>query len=92
MMLSLAARDVPSLQKKEYGMVEVPQPPATACWQKSSVSASGGCAEVARSQEHVWVRDSKNLRGPALGFTRGGWAAFLVGLRCDEFGHSERSG
>ncbi|MGH3888158.1 MAG: DUF397 domain-containing protein [Pseudonocardiaceae bacterium] len=87
---SLAARDVPSPQQKEYGMVEVPPPHATASWQKSSASSPDtiDCAEVARSQEHVWVRDSKNPLGPALGFTREGWAAFVVGVQRDEFDRS----
>ena len=41
-------------------MVEVPTPPTTASWQKSSASggANDGCVQVARSQEYVWVRDS----------------------------------
>ncbi len=88
---SLAARDVPSLQEKEYGMVNVPQPPAIASWQKSSMSGDPGaeCVQVVlRSREHVWVRDSKNPVGPALGFTREGWAAFLVGVQRDEFDRS----
>lgn len=85
---SLAARDVPSPQKKEYGMVEVPPPPATASWQKSSATKEQECLEVIRSQGHVWVRDSKNQLGPALGLTREGWAAFLVGVQRDEFDRS----
>ena len=85
MTLSLAARDVPSLQEKEYGMVEVSQPPATASWQKSSATKEQECLEITRTREHVWVRDSKNPRGSALGFTREGWAAFLGGVQRDEF-------
>ncbi|MGH3771800.1 MAG: DUF397 domain-containing protein [Pseudonocardiaceae bacterium] len=46
------------------------------------------CAEVTRTHEYVWVRDSKNPLGPALGFTSEGWAAFLVGVRHDEFDRS----
>ncbi len=84
---SLAARDVPSPQKKEYGMVEMP-PPATASWQKSSATKDGACVQITRAHEHVWVRDSKNRLGPALGFTREGWAAFVVGVQRDEFDRS----
>jgi hypothetical protein len=71
-------------------MVEVPPPPATASWQKSSASDPDDvdCAEVTRTHEHVWVRDSKNPLGPALGLTREGWAAFLVGVQRDEFDRS----
>ena len=87
---SLAAREVPSPQEKEYGMVEVPPPPTTASWQKSSTSADGDydCVQVIRSQGHVWVRDSKNPRGPVLRFTRDAWAAFLVGVQRNEFDRS----
>lgn len=85
---SLAARDVPSLQEKEDGMIDVPQPPVMVSWRKSRMSGSGNCAEVACTQEHVWVRDSKNPLGPALGFTREGWTAFLVGVHGDEFDRS----
>ncbi len=71
-------------------MVEVPPPPAAASWQKSGASADGdvGCVQVARSHEHVWVRDSKNPLGPVLGFTCGGWAAFVAQVQHDEFDSS----
>ena len=46
-------------------------------WHKSSYSsASGQCVEVA-----VVVRDSKNLAGPELVFTRQAWAAFVEGVK-----------
>lgn len=70
-------------------MVEVPQPPVTAYWQKSSLSGGSGCAEVTSSHEHVWIRDSKNPLGPAVGFTREGWVAFLVGIQRDEFDRAD---
>jgi len=85
---SLAARDVPSPQKKEYGMVEVPPPPITASWQKSSATKAGACVQITRTHEHVWVRDSKNPLGPVLGFTGEGWAVFVVGVQRDEFDRS----
>ena len=84
---SLAARDVPSPQEKEHGMVEVPPPPATVSWQKSSASGDPEeeCVEVTSTQGQVWVRDSKNPLGPALGLPREGWSAFLVGVQREEF-------
>lgn len=82
---SLATRDVPSPQEKEHGMVEVPPPPATVSWQMSSASGVGECVQATRSHGYVWVRDSKNPLGPALGFTREGWAVFIAGVQCDEF-------
>ena len=85
-MSSLTARNVSYPQKKEYGIVEMLPPPTTASWQKSSTSMGAQeCVQVIRSQGHVWVRDSKNPLGPVLGFTREEWAAFLVGVRRDEF-------
>lgn len=68
-------------------MVEVPPPPITASWQKSSAT-NIECLETTSTQGHVWVRDSKNPFGPALGFTRGGWSAFLTGVQRDEFTRS----
>lgn len=69
-------------------MGEVPLPRGRVCWRKSSISEEGACLEVASSEKQVWVRDSKNPSGPELGFTRKGWAAFLIGVRCDEFDSS----
>jgi hypothetical protein len=85
---SLVARDVSSPQEKEHGMVEVSPPPATASWQMSSASGDNECVQVTSTQEHVWIRDLKNPLGPALGFTREGWAVFIVGVQCDEFTRS----
>ena len=66
-------------------MGEVPPPPGTVFWRKSSVSADGDCLEFTRTRDQVWVRDSKNPAGPALGFTRMVWATFLLGVRSGEF-------
>lgn len=66
-------------------MVVVPPPPTAATWHKSSASGAQGCVEVARSTEHVWVRDSKDPSSPILGFTRLEWAAFLTGVTRGEF-------
>ena len=88
MTLSLAVRDVPSPQKKEYGMVEMPPPPAPASWQKSSATEEQNCVQITRTHEHVWVRDSKNPLGLMLGFPSEGWAAFVIGVQRDEFDHS----
>jgi hypothetical protein len=51
-------------------------------WHKSSYSsASGQCVEVASVAGAVVVRDSKNLAGPELVFTRQAWAAFVEGVK-----------
>ncbi len=65
-------------------MVDMPHP-ATVSWQKSSASGGGACVEVARTHEHVWVRDSKNPLGPGLGLTREEWTVFIVGVQRGEF-------
>lgn len=59
-------------------------------WRKSSFSnGSGGnnCVEVALSATgaQVFVRSSRDRRGPMVGFTKDEWRAFLAGVRSDEF-------
>jgi len=57
------------------------------CWIKSSYSmTNGNCVEVARlSGDVTMVRDSKDVKGPVLGFTQGEWDAFVGGVRNGEF-------
>ena len=52
-------------------------------WRKSSRSyANGGCVEVTcLPSERIGVRDSKDPRGPVLGFTSAAWSSFLGELR-----------
>lgn len=52
-------------------------------WFKSSYSSNEGpeCVEVAASPGTVHVRDSKNNRGPRLGFDPQGWVAFVSYVR-----------
>jgi hypothetical protein len=55
-------------------------------WRKSTKSGSNGqCVEVARVDEAIWVRDSKDPNGPVLKFTEAGWDAFLDGASKGEF-------
>jgi hypothetical protein len=59
-------------------------------WQKSSGSGptGGNCVEVAAlAGGDVAVRNSRDLDGPALIFTRDEWEAFSDGLAAGEFGH-----
>jgi hypothetical protein len=62
---------------------------AGASWRKSSFSGgpSQNCVEVAELEGgRTAVRDSKDPSGPALVFTPAEWAAFVQGVRADEFG------
>jgi hypothetical protein len=49
-------------------------------WHKSSRSTSqSNCVEVAGLEHgNVAVRDSKDVCGPELGFSRGHWSAFVA--------------
>lgn len=49
-------------------------------WIKSSYSTNDGpeCVEVAAAPGAVCVRDSKNVRGPQLGFAPDAWADFVT--------------
>jgi len=56
-------------------------------WRKSTRSGgNGACVEVRQVDRVVQVRDSKDRSGPVLSFTPTEWAAFLDGVREDEFG------
>ena len=66
-------------------MTRTSKPPSGASWRKSSFSGNNGCVETTESPEVVWVRDSKDLGGPVLAFTRHEWTAFLAGVRAGEF-------
>lgn len=54
-------------------------------WRKSTFSESGNCVEVAFVAQAVLVRQSRDPSGPTLTFSKAEWAAFLVGVRNDEF-------
>ncbi|MGH3789411.1 MAG: DUF397 domain-containing protein [Pseudonocardiaceae bacterium] len=61
-----------------------------ATWRKNSRSNGGygdqtNCVEVAELPGRVTMRDSKDLAGPVLAFTRAGWLAFLSSVRIGTF-------
>jgi hypothetical protein len=54
-------------------------PDAHLSWRKASFStADGQCVEVARAQDLIAIRDSKNPDGPMLRFTMDQWKKFLA--------------
>jgi hypothetical protein len=59
----------------------------TQSWRVSSYSGpNGNCVEVALlPNRRVAVRDSKRREGSVLTFSKGGWRAFLAGVRDGEF-------
>lgn len=59
-------------------------------WFKSSRSRdTQACVEVAfLGTDHIGVRDSKNLTGPALVFTPSEWDAFTGSVKNGEFDRS----
>ncbi len=56
-------------------------------WFKSSFSGagSGGCVQVRFVNNEARVRDSKDVHGPVLVFTRYEWEAFELGVFHGEF-------
>jgi hypothetical protein len=54
-------------------------------WKKSTASGSAGCVEVARANEMLLVRDSKDPSGSILTFSGAEWKEFLVGACSGEF-------
>jgi hypothetical protein len=60
-------------------------------WRKSSYSSGGGCVEVNPQAEVILVRDSKDPGGPVLTFDRAAFAAFIDGVRDDEFNRPDES-
>ncbi len=51
-------------------------------WRKSNYSGNtGNCVEVAITESVVGVRDSKDLNGSVLVFTRDEWRSFLRGVK-----------
>ncbi|HEY3681987.1 MAG TPA: DUF397 domain-containing protein [Streptosporangiaceae bacterium] len=52
-------------------------------WRKSTKSAQSDCVEVAKLDDAVYVRDSKDRRGPVLAFTAHQWHALLSDINSD---------
>jgi hypothetical protein len=60
-------------------------------WRKSTFSGNDACLEVKFESDRVLVRDSKDLRGPALAFPLERWQMFVQGIAQGDFiGSGER--
>jgi Domain of unknown function (DUF397) len=55
-------------------------------WTKSSLSQVENCVEwaVAGDARHVYVRNSSDMAGPVLRFTRADWDVFVAGVKRGE--------
>lgn len=53
-------------------------------WVKASASETSDCVEVASTSGAVWIRDSKDPRGPHLTIGRASFEAFLHGLKATD--------
>ena len=54
-------------------------------WQKSSYCGNAACVEVAKTEDAILVRDSKDPLAAPLAFTEDEWVAFVKGVKAGEF-------
>jgi len=50
-------------------------------WRKSVYSAQGNCVEIARTEQSVYMRDSKDPDGPVLTFSVEVFRSFIETLK-----------
>jgi len=54
-------------------------------WRRAKGCGSDACVEVAVTDDHYLIRDSKNPETEPLRFGRQEWIAFLAGARAGDF-------
>jgi hypothetical protein len=54
-------------------------------WRRSSFCQSGECAEVARQDGMIVLRDSKEAAGGVVRYTAEEWLALVRGIKAGEF-------
>ena len=54
-------------------------------WRKSTRCGSAACVEIAKVDDRVYVRDSKDPKGAVLSFTEQEWEAFAHGMAAGDF-------
>jgi hypothetical protein len=58
--------------------------PAQSVWQKASFCQTGECAEVAKKDDVVLMRNSTNPRC-VVSYSNAEWDAFVQGIKAGEF-------
>ncbi len=61
--------------------------PAGLIWGKSTFCNGGTCAEVAQTEDYILIRDSKDLSGPVLSFSRAEWKFFTDTIKAVPLHH-----
>ncbi|GLY19269.1 DUF397 domain-containing protein [Kineosporia rhizophila] len=59
--------------------------PTPSPWRRAMACTSASCVEVKFVGEGVQVRDSKDIPGPILSFTKDEWNTFVAGVKNSEF-------
>jgi hypothetical protein len=59
-------------------------------WRKASFCASGECVEVARQDDMIVMRDSKQPRGGVLRYSPEEWQSFVRGIKAGEFDNLDK--
>jgi Domain of unknown function (DUF397) len=59
-------------------------------WRRPDSCESGGCVEVAKEGDRVFVRRSDDPHGPWLTFSDGDWGEFLAAVRAGAFDRRSR--
>jgi hypothetical protein len=54
-------------------------------WRTGCACNSDNCVEVARQDDSIGVRDSKDSAGPKLDYTSDVWQVFICGIKTTEF-------
>ena len=54
-------------------------------WRRAAACSGGNCPEVAVTDAHVLLRDSKAAGSPSLSFTHDEWRTFVGAVRAGEF-------
>lgn len=74
---------IPNRHGGAQNMIKATEAPT---WRRSRRCATASCVEVARIEDRLLVRDSKNPAIAPLCFTERQWAEFVAGVKAGTFG------